>query len=77
MDTNEDMFEGNWGVMKAQQRKMLMRDIQEALRVHGEDRQPKIMEIFCPGRFAEQAQAMGVPERWHSGSLKWMGLESG
>ena len=55
---------GTWGVMKARERKKLMKDINEALLHHGGDQQPTVMEVFCPGRFAEQAKELGFKEMW-------------
>lgn len=55
---------GTWGVMKARERKKLMKDINDALVHHGGKEQPTVMEVFCPGRFAEQAKDLGYKEVW-------------
>ena len=54
---------GTWGVMKARERKKLMQDINAVLASRGQD-QPTVMEVFCPGRFAEQAKELGYKEAW-------------
>ena len=77
MDTNEDMFEGELGSHEGS-------TAQDADARHSGSststwRRPTTQDHgnLLPWTFCRTSSGHGVPERWHSGSLKWMGLESG